>query len=142
MFLQRLLADDTIGFRYDFMGSAEYENGATRTGRLEIAKAYLAGTIEARAITFIEVHGKSVGEPVEVMALGRTEFLDKLGKIAEIRTTKEAFRTREEGIIGWMNVGWDACEPLLLLRADGYKLQERLDKFMADPIKALQAGDA
>lgn len=138
MLLQRLTLDDRIGFNYDYMGAAEYENGATRVGRTAIAQAFIDKTIEARPIQFIETYGKYRSEPVEVIAMGTAETLDRLGPVAEINAWKEAFHTNDKKIVGWMNVGWDRAEPLILLRTDTADLQSRVNQFFADPISWLQ----
>lgn len=119
MLLQRLVKDETAGFNYDYMGSAEYEFGATRNGRGALALAFINSNFHARVIDFREVHYGSVLPPVTVIAMGSKDAIDDLaaagGKISVI---KETFRTNDSNIVGWMNVGWEMrrTTPLLLVR--------------------------
>ncbi len=139
MFLQRLTHDDTSGFNYDHMGSAEYEFGVTRDARTAMAKLFISDGMKARAIDFVEKIGKNESSPVLVLALGSEETLDKLGNPAIIQVTKEPFRTSNRNINGWMLVDPENKDvtPLMLLRVTD-DVQERLGKFLKDPIAALR----
>jgi len=141
MLLQRLVADPDIGFNYDYMGSAEYEFGATRRGRMALAQIFVEDRMVARRVAFVEQFGFNTFDPIQVLALGSADMLDGLGDPMTIRAYKEAFRTRSPDIIGWMNVSQDrAVKPLLLVRlgADPGEAQDRIGKFLKDPIEALR----
>lgn len=141
MLLQRLVNDEDVGFNYDYMGAAEYEYGATRNGRMAIARLFLDGKMCARRVQFQEKHGRTTEQAITVLALGSAETLDKLGNPMVISTTKEAFRTHSSKIAGWLHVGHsDNVEPLMLLRLDapGQEVTERVQAFLKDPIDALK----
>lgn len=146
MLLQRLNKDDTAGFNYDYMGSAEYEYGSTRKGRVAIARLFLEGKMCARSVKFQEVIGKNEFEPIGVLAIGTSEALDKLGNPMKIRVTQESFRTREEDIVGWLHVSMDEedFDPLMMIRLDmpADEIHVRVEQFLADPIKYLKEDGA
>lgn len=137
MFLQRLIADEEVGFNYDYMGSVEYENGATRNGRMALANLFVDGKMCARKIKMCEKIGKMKHDPIEVLAIGSTETLDALGNPAVISVTKEAFHLHQAKYIGWMHVGHsEKVEPLLFVRCDmpGDEISDRVNKFLKGPI--------
>lgn len=140
MFLQRLKADEKVGFNYDYMGAAEYEFGATANGRVALAKLFIEGKMHAKRIQFVEVHHGHESRPIEVLAIGAEESLKALGNPARIPVIKEPFRTDDAKLIGWMNVGFDRdrTTPLLLARIgnkNSAEVAERIQKFLADPIE-------
>lgn len=141
MLLQRLVTDDKIGFNYDYMGSAEYENGATKKGRTAIAQAFLDGKIKAKATNFVEMIGPNHDTGIPVVVMGLAETIDSIGDELEIRVFKETFRTRDKNMVGWMNVAWHGHElnPLLIVRADLSDAQERINKFFGPVIGELKA---
>lgn len=139
MLLQRLIADKDIGFNYDYMGSAEYEFGATRNGRMELAQAFLDGEIVARVLQVSEVYtSKDPGKCIEVVALGRQSMLDALESNPRIRISKESFRFDNPNIIGWMNVGSDKIEPLIMIRTSVEDSQQRINDFIQPFIDGLR----
>lgn len=145
MLLQRLVADDKSGFNYDFMGAAEYENGATMNGRTQIAELFLRDKMQARVIDFIEVIGRNEQSLVSVLAMGTPAFLDQLGNPAKISVWKETFRTSDKNIIGWLNVAWPgrSLDPFMMVRmSEGADIQQRIEKFLKDPIEYLRQQEA
>lgn len=141
MLLQRLKPDDTCGLNYDYMGAAEYEFGATANGRLAIARLFLNKEMAARTIRFVEVHGMSERAPVDVLAVGTQDMLANIAGTAKIRVIKEAFRTDDPRIIGWMNVGHDEnVTPFLMVRLSiGVdNVQKRIQAFLERPIEHLR----
>lgn len=139
MLLQRLIADKDIGFNYDYMGSAEYEFGATRNGRMELAQAFLEGEIFARVLKVSEVYNpKDPGKSIEVVALARKSMLDMLEANPRIRISKESFRFDNRNIIGWMNVGTDKIEPLIMIRTSVEDSQKRINDFIRPFIDGLR----
>ncbi len=139
MLLQRLIADKDIGFNYDYMGSAEYEFGATRNGRMELAQAFIDGEIVARVLQVSEVYNsKDPGKNIEVVALGRKNMIDALEASPRIRISKESFRFDNPNILGWMNVGADEVEPLIMIRTSVEDAQKRINDFIRPFIDGLR----
>lgn len=140
MLLQRLVADKNIGFNYDLMGAAEYEFGATRNGRAAIAQAYLKGDISAKRTLFIEAHGSRRSPGVKVAVLARPETLAKIGDEMIVQVVKECFYTDDERIIGWMNVGQDYVEPMMIIRENVEDMRDRVNDFFRPFIKEMVKG--
>ena len=138
MYLQRLVADKEIGFNYDYMGSAEYEFGATLNGRSAFARAYLEGDIAAKKTLFVEKFYGSLSKPVEVVVMGRKKDIEAIGAEMVISVTKESFRTESSKIIGWMNVGRESCTPFFIMRADLADAGKRIESFFAPAIEAIK----
>jgi hypothetical protein len=141
MYLQRLVADDKSGFNYDYMGSAEYEFGATRKTRSKIAYYFARGNISAKRISFVErMWNGSRLKPVDTVIIGRKDYISSLDDELVIKISKEAFRTQSTDIIGWMNVDpYREAEPFVIVRADLPDVQKRIDMFFGDFIKAAKA---
>ena len=139
MLLQRLINDPASGFNYDYMGAAEYENGATKNGRIALARLYLAGNFVARRIQLAEKMGRMTSPPISVLAMGSAETLDRLGDQATIKITKAPLRIRQASYSGWMNVGdsVENTEPLMFVRLDApeEEIVMRVRQFLDDPIK-------
>lgn len=109
MLLQRLIKDSDCGFNYDYMGYAEYENGATANGRVKLAETFVDGRLVARQINF---HG------VPVLALGSESIINEIGAAFNPNISKTSFRVDDPKIVAWMQVGWfgQGFEPLLMVR--------------------------
>lgn len=141
MLLQRLVTDEDVGFNYDYMGAAEYEYGATRNGRLALARLFLDDKMCARKIKVSESIGRMKGEPITVLAIGSAETLDALGNPAVLPVTKEAFRLHQAKYAGWMHVGpSEEVEPLLFVRCDmpGEEISQRVQSFLKEFIDGLR----
>lgn len=142
MLLQRLVNDDDTGFGYDYMGSAEYENGATKNGRTALARLFLNGDLCARRIRFSEKMGRMMAPSIDVLAMGGEETLEHLGDPAVISVTKEPFYIHRAKYAGWMQVGWDeeSIDPLMLVRLDApdEEIKARVSAFLKDPIAYLK----
>ena len=145
MHLQRLVAHDKVGFNYQYMGAAEYENGATTHGREAIAELFLRDRMQACIIDFIEVTGHHECKPVPVLAMGTPGFIEQLGNPARIKVTKERFGTSDKNVIGWLNVAWPGrdIDPFMMVRlSEGDAIQGRIEKFLKDPIDYLREQEA
>lgn len=141
MLLQRLKDEKDIGFNYDYMGSAEYENEATTNGRLAVAKIFVESKICARRVELVEKYGVNKSRPISVLAVGKEETLNRLGNPMIIGTSKSRFRTEDENITGWLHVGHhEDVEPLLLARLNENNdlIQEKIEAFLKGPIDYLQ----
>ena len=141
MLLQRLVTDENVGFNYDYMGAAEYEFGATRNGRLALARLFVEDKMSARKIQLHEKIGKMKGEPITVLAIGSAETLDTLGNPAVLPVTKEAFHLHQAKYVGWMHVGHsEQVEPLLFVRCDmpGEEISQRVQSFLKEFIDGLK----
>jgi len=141
MLLQRLVTDEDVGFNYDYMGSAEYEYGATRNGRLALARLFVEDKMCARKIQLQEKIGSNKSAPITVLAVGSAETLDALGNPAVLPVTKEAFRLHQAKYAGWMHVGpSEEVEPLLFVRCDmpGEEISRRVQSFLKEFIDGLK----
>lgn len=136
MLLQRLVADSKCGLNYDYMGSAEYEFGATANGRSGLAKAFLEDDLKFKWFDFVEVRGRFSYPPVQVVGLARQKMIDQIPGTFRVNVTKENFRTDNSRIIGWMLVDYAGrtCgptdNPLLILRANLDDIQNRFVNFL------------
>lgn len=141
MLLQRLLADDRAdgcGLNYDYMGSAEFEFGATREARIKLANLQIEGKLVGKQVRLYEKWGRSNRGPIDVYLFGSQEYIDKLLSNPPVLSlgvngdlivcpTKEAARIDDIRYIGWMQVR--SNEPLLIIRATRENL-DRGNKFL------------
>lgn len=112
LYMQRLLQNPNVGFDCDYMGSAEYEFGATKTGRLALARLAKDEKLLKKPMWISEDKGK----PIEVIAYSHAEFFAENEKI-HFENLKESMRLDKSNILGWMAVHWDKISvPLLLVR--------------------------
>lgn len=125
MLLQRLTKDSDCGFNYDYMGYAEYENGATANGRVKLAETFVDGQLVARRINF---HG------VPVLALGSEAIINEIGAVFNPSISKTGFRVEDPKIVAWIQVGWfgQGFEPLLMVRLSlgGEEISARVQSFL------------
>lgn len=148
MLLQRLIADPKCGFNYDYMGSAEYEFGATTLARTDFARQYLAGNIAAKCMTFVEQVNRFNGNGharagIDVVVYSTKEVIEGFGDELTIQVTKETFRTDNPNILGWMKVAGPRSTPpapLFIVRANVDR--KRVDQFFQPPIDYLEGGKA
>lgn len=148
MLLQRLIADPKCGFNYDYMGSAEYEFGATALARTDFARQYIAGNIAAKRMTFIEQVNRFNGNGharagIDVVVYSTKEVIEGFGDELTIQVTKETFRTDNPKYLGWMKVTGPRSTPpapLFIVRADVDLTN--VDKFFKDPIDYLEGEQA
>jgi hypothetical protein len=128
--LQRMIADENIGFNYDSMGFAEFEYGATSRARGELAKCMLDGHLTARRVNFKGTWGVTkVRFPAIV--IGEKQFVDQMKPELSITMEKSFMRNQDEDILGWMIVDRD-YNKLFILRDDAnYPANiDRLEKFL------------
>lgn len=152
MYLQRLIADPDIGFNYDLMGHAEFENGVTRQSRAILAQLNLDKEISAIKTRFFARHNRICEGPIDVFVFGASDTLRALG-LSEtlingvlpdfmVTTDKSSARFDNSDIIGWMSVNTD--QPVLIIRANSENLargDQFLQPFMNQLIAAEQEGD-
>jgi hypothetical protein len=132
MLLQRLIADKDSGFNYDYMGSAEFEFGATSIAREALARLVMRKKLAARESRFFVKWGRTTHGPIDVYVFGLQKTLDDIG-IAPLPGTKvpydllvtadkENARMDNDRILGWMSVRSDS--PILILR----RTEDNLDR--------------
>jgi hypothetical protein len=128
--LQRMIADKDIGFNYDFMGFAEFENGSTTRARAELAGFMLDGKMTARRINFKGTWGVTKVK-FPIILIGEKQFIDQMKPELSVTMEKGFMRDQDETILGWMIVDTD-YNKLFILRDDAnYPANiDRLEKFL------------
>jgi hypothetical protein len=146
MFLQRLIADPKIGFNYDDMGYAEFENGSTRKSRVALAKLIIDHDMSAKKVRLFERFGRSLHGPFEVFIFGQKDYIKGLGSrsatdpmLDDIRldVQKSSMRLDNKNILGWMSVHpYEKIDPLFIIRTGEDNVQ-RGDTFLRDFIDGI-----
>lgn len=128
--LQRMIADENIGFNYDYMGAAEFENGATARARGELAGFMLDGQMTARRVNFKGTWGVTKVK-FPAIVIGEKRYVDQMKPELSVTMEKGSMRNQDENILGWMIVDKD-CSKLFILRDDeNYPVNiNRLEKFL------------
>jgi hypothetical protein len=128
--LQRMIADEKIGFNYDFMGFSEFENGSTTRARAELAGFMLDGTMTARRVNFKGTWGVTKVK-FPAIVIGEKKFVDQMKPELSVTMEKGFMRDQDEDILGWMVVDAD-YNKIFILRDDGnYPANiDRLEKFL------------
>ena len=133
-YMQRMRLCEKVGFNYDYMGSAEYEFGATMEGRLAIAKAFIEGDIKSR---LIEVRDEQTS--VELLMMARSEFVDSMGDIMDFGRLKEPMHLLDKwDTVAWLSVKWEQPTPLFLVRPHVKDIQRRVNRFFEPAIQHLK----
>lgn len=130
MLLQRLIIDGDIGFNYDYMGNALFENGATASGRAALAQAYVDGNLQSKFIDLITVRNRMESAPIKVAVLAHKDHIAEMGDTVKVSTLSEMAQVDREDIVAWMNVGWDGVDPFLLIRASVEDRGSRVESFL------------
>lgn len=147
MLMQRLTAAGSVGFGYDYMGSAEYENDAPRAAREALARLFIEGALVARTTRLAEMMGRMTSPSVDVVVMGSPAEIERLGDPAVIRVTKEPLRVTQDGIAGWMKLpesGEKDFSPLLVVRLTmpEEEIASRVESFLSDPIAYVRSLEA
>lgn len=128
--LQRMIADENIGFNYDYMGAAEFEHGATTRARGKLAGFMLDGQMTARRVNFKGTWGVTKVK-FPAIVIGEKRYVDQMKPELSVTMEKGSMRNQDENILGWMIVDKD-CSKLFILRDDeNYPVNiNRLEKFL------------
>ncbi len=128
--LQRMIADEKIGFNYDFMGSAEFENGSTTRARAELAGFMLDGMMTARRISFKGTWGVTKVK-FPAIVIGEKNFIEQMKPELSVTMEKGFMRDKDDTILGWMVVDADYNKIFILREDDNYPANiDRLEKFL------------
>ena len=137
--MQRLTADENIGFNYDYMGYAEFEFGATSRSRVFLANCWMNNKITARKIC-MDVSKRPTN--YKMIMIGETgyvnSFTSKEVEAFHLHPDKTGLRFENEEIIGWMTV--QSRSPLLFIR-DNNNVDaslERLEKFLKPAVEQIK----
>lgn len=136
MLLQRMIADNEIGFNYDYMGYAEYEFGATSKSRESLTRSFIANDLQSRVVTLVEYFGRSYSEPIEVVVLGNKETINyidhqrekDLNKNWYVPVDKSSMRGDNDKIVGWMSVHTHMT--VFIIKTSLADRGERFEKFI------------
>lgn len=128
--LQRMIADDKIGFNYDYMGFAEFEFGATTLARGELAAFMLDGQMTARRVNFKGTWGVTKVK-FPAIVIGEKQFVDRMKPDFSVTMEKGFMRNSDENILGWMIVDRDYHKLFILRDDENYPANiDRLEKFL------------
>lgn len=112
---QRLVSEEAIGFNYDFMGYAEFEYGAPRDARSEIASFWVNNKISAKKVEFTGTMGR-MKTKFPAVIVGEKEYLDSLSSNFKSSVDKTGMREDNPKILGWMTVG--SSHKVIIFRDD------------------------
>lgn len=128
--LQRMIADEKIGFNYDYMGYAEFECGATTRARGELAGFMLDGQMTARRVNFKGTWGVTKVK-FPAIVIGEKQFVDQMKPELSVTMEKGFMRNQDEDILGWMIVDKDYNKLFILRDDENYPANiDRLEKFL------------
>jgi hypothetical protein len=129
MLFQRLIADNTEGLNYSYMGYAEFEYGVTGRSRRALALAMLEKDIKGKFILFKGRWGKNSSH-FKAFVIGMTDDVDSVEPIFKPIIEKANLREEDPHTVGWLTVA--PYVPLVIFREDA-NLQSninRLEKYL------------